>query len=232
MGAVFTNHHDHIRCDGSIATTPAAGQVHPADKAVSIRFSLPLNASGWKVFADADHSQLVPTGPSADVFEGFGLSQFGKLPGAVSRAPLFVIADSAKSGGLLAAFPMEHTVWVNRIVYNAGTQSVDIEFDFGLTAQSVHFPAMATFSFLLAWVPDASAEPEPFRAGLQRFYEIHPQIFARANQIREQGAWVDSPIDNFRSIPGMCGYNRIIGHARIKYVFQYQSCMQTLKTLG
>eukprot|EP01052_Picozoa_sp_SAG31_P042012 SAG31_NODE_6538_length_1984_cov_1.426525_2_plen_406_part_01 len=109
LGAVFTNHPDHIRCDGSIAASPAAGQVHPGDKAVTIRFSLPLDAGGWKVFADADHSQLVPAGSSAE-FEGFGLSQFGKLPGAVSRAPLFVIADSEKRGGLLAAFPMENTV--------------------------------------------------------------------------------------------------------------------------
>eukprot|EP01052_Picozoa_sp_SAG31_P042011 SAG31_NODE_6538_length_1984_cov_1.426525_1_plen_212_part_10 len=93
---------------------------------------------------------------------------------------------------------MENTVWVNRIVYNAGTRSVDFEFDFGLTAQSAHFPAMATFSFLLAWVPDAA---EPFRAGLQRFYDIHPQTFARENQIYEQGAWIDSPIDDFHSIP-------------------------------
>ena len=197
LGAVFANRHDHIRCDGSIATTPAAGQVDPGDKAVSIRFSLPLDASGWEVFADADHSQLVPKESSA-AFQGFGLSPLGNLPGALSRAPLFVIADSKKGGGLLAAFPMENTVWVNRIVYNAETQSVDIEFDFGLTAQSAHFPAMATFSFLLAWVPAAA---EPFRAGLQRFCDIHPQIFAVENQIREQGAWIDSPINDFHSIP-------------------------------
>ena len=197
LGAVFTNHHDHIRCDGSIATTPAAGQADPGDKAVSIRFSLPLDASGWEVFADADHSQLVPAESSA-AFQGFGLSPLGNLPGALSRAPLFVIADSKKAGGLLAAFPMENTVWVNRVVYNAATRSVDIEYDFGLTAQSAHFPAMATFSFLLAWVQGAA---EPFRAGLQRFYDIHPQIFAIENQIREQGAWIDSPIDDFHSIP-------------------------------
>lgn len=81
----------------------------------------------------------------------------------------------------------EDTVWVNRIVYNAATQAVELSFDFALTARSVHFPAMATFSFLLAWVPRPA---EPFRSGLQRYYDIHPRIYAREHRIRDQGAWI------------------------------------------
>jgi hypothetical protein len=200
LGAAFTGHSDHIRCDGSLVTTPAPGQARPGDKAVSIRFSLPLDASGWKVFADADRFQQVPMVPSSSVFQGGGLSQFGSLPGSVSQSPLFVAADAKTA--VLGAFPMENTVWVNRIVYNAATKTLDLTFDFGLTAQSMHFPAMATFSFLLAWVPGAT---EPFRAGLQRYYDLHPQIFAHENRIHDQGAWMPF-INDFHSIPNVADF--------------------------
>jgi|EP01047_Picozoa_sp_COSAG01_P013381 hypothetical protein len=95
------------------ATTPAARQLHPGDKAVSIRFSLLLDASGWKVFADADHSQLVPTGSSAE-FEGFGLSQFGtynranssEFQSGLCRCPRLKVLRLDKESN--SAFPLIH----------------------------------------------------------------------------------------------------------------------------
>ena len=48
LGAVFTGHSNHIRCDGSIAVTPAPGKAMStvSDKAVSLQFSMPLDARG------------------------------------------------------------------------------------------------------------------------------------------------------------------------------------------
>ena len=60
-----------------------------------------------------------------------------------------MVADSAAA--VMGGVPMEKTVWAYRIVYNARSRSIDITFDCALTAASVRFPAMSTFSFWLAW---------------------------------------------------------------------------------
>ena len=104
LGAVFSGRPNHIRCDGSIVATPAAGTPTPAvaDKAVTLTFSMPVDARGWKVFADADNFDLVPSNGSSAVFGG--LYQFGQVPGSVSRSPLLVTASSDVA--VMAAIPM------------------------------------------------------------------------------------------------------------------------------
>ena len=91
---------------------------------------------------------------------------------------------------------------MNRIVYNAATQAIELSFDFALTPRSAHFPAMATFSFLLATFPKPA---EPFRSGLQRYYNIHPQIYARENRIHDQGAWMPF-ISDLAAIPNVADF--------------------------
>lgn len=204
LSAVFSGHSTHIRCDGAVALVPADGQSISsiADRAVSVSFSLPIDASGWSVFADADNFALVPndSNGSEQIYPGGGLHQFGKLPNPVSRDPFFVVADSAAA--VMAAVPMEKTVWAYRIVYNAGTHSIDIAFDCALTAASERFPAMSTFSFWLAW---KSTPREPYRATLHRFYELHPEIYGAEHRLRDQGAWMPF-IDDLAAIPNVSDF--------------------------
>ena len=201
LGAVFTGHPSHIRCDGSIALSPGAGTDLSAvdDKAVSLRFSFPVDAGGWKVYSDADHFDNVPTSGSTETFPGGKLRQFGKLPNAISQSPLLVTADP-QHVTVIAAVPMEDFVWAYRLEYNAATQAVDITFDFALTALSDRFPSMATFSFMIAWAP--SGTKEPFRAGLQRYYDLHERIFGHEHRIHDQGAWMPF-ISDLDAIPAV-----------------------------
>lgn len=199
LSAVFSGHSTHIRCDGAVALVPPDGQAISTvtERAVSVSFSFPIDASGWSVFADADSFAAVPnaTNNSDQVFAGGGLRQFGKLPHPLSRDPFFVVADSAAA--VMAAVPMEKTVWAYRIVYNAATHSIDITFDCALTPVSERFPAMSSFSFWLAW---KSAPREPYRATLHRFYELHPTTFGAEHRLHDQGAWMPF-IDDLAAIP-------------------------------
>ena len=173
------------------------------DKAISLRFSLPLDASGWRVFGDADNYESVPSNGSSAIFAGSGLRQFGRLPNGISEAPLLVIADVNSDTAVMAAIPMESTVWVSRTVYNAGTKALEITFDFALTSQSFRFANLASFSFLLARVSGddhTTTIAEPFRAGLKRFYDLHPQIYSRDNRLHDQGAWMPF-INDLQAIP-------------------------------
>lgn len=201
LSAVFSGHSTHIRCDGAVAVVPRDGQSISAatERAISVSFSLPIDASGWRVFADADSFATVPNDKngSDQVFPGGGLRQFGKLPNPLSRDPFFVVANSAAA--VMAGVPMEKTVWAYRIVYNAATHSVDITFDCALTSASERFPAMSSFSFWLAW---QSTPREPYRATLHRFYELHPTTFGVEHRLHDQGAWMPF-IDDLEAIPGV-----------------------------
>ena len=56
LSAVFSGHKSHIRCDGAVALVPPNGQPlsSVSERAVSLSFSFPVDAGGWRVFADAD----------------------------------------------------------------------------------------------------------------------------------------------------------------------------------
>lgn len=110
LGAVFTGRPNHIRIDGSIVVATGKPISAVADKAVTLTFSMPVDAHGWKVFTDADHFDLVPSNGSSAVFGG--LYQFGKVPGSVSRSPLLVAASSDVA--VMAATPMV-SEWVDSV---------------------------------------------------------------------------------------------------------------------
>jgi hypothetical protein len=181
LQATFTGRADHIRCDGTIVAVPRAGQ-KLRDRAMSLRFSLPLDDSEWHTF-------------------GAGQRHVGRLGNAVSEWPLFVIANGSSMMSMVAAIPMDGVVYVHRIEYNSSSASktLDISFDFGLSMSSFYFPAMATFSFVLAAVTDNAGEP--FRAGVQRYYDIHPQLFD-VGRLREQGAWLPF-LKNVTDVPDL-----------------------------
>jgi hypothetical protein len=172
---------DHLAIEGRVTDTTGR------DRAVTLLFALPLDATGWQWGDDARASRLIG-----------GTSEFANTIslrcGANGKMSLYPLAAVwSERAGLALALDMDHPAQY-RLVYHAGTRQFFIAYDFGLTKDTARFPGSAGFRFVLY-----RFDPRwGFRAALQKYYDLFPQHFAK--RVTREGVWM--PFTDIAQVPG------------------------------
>lgn len=147
-----------------------------ADRAVTFLYALPLDAVGWRWGQSADEAlPIEPTGQygSSNIIEAGATGQLSNYPLANVAGP-----DCAVN---LAIDPRRPALY--RLGYSGSARLLYLAFDLALPSKLFGRPAGATVSFDIF----ASAPAWGFRAALERFYALHPDLY----QVRcpSQGIW-------------------------------------------
>jgi len=172
---------DHIVFEGRVSDT--RGQ----DRAITLVFAIPINATGWNWADDIRHNRVIS-----------GAEDFGNLvtvhcgsTGTMSLYPLATITSARE--GLALALDMGRPAHY-RLGYHSGTKQFYIAYDFGLSPETQRFPGAADFRFVLFRV-----EPRwGFRAGWARVMKIFPDYFVVRSH--DQGLWM--PFTDISTVQG------------------------------
>jgi hypothetical protein len=153
---------ESIRIEGVIQDT--TGQ----DRAVGVRFALPLDLTGWTWHHDAEsHEPIVPGSVRRLTYRsvsGIGVTS--------------IYPWSALSGpevGLSLALPLDQGPRVFVLQHDQRAPETSITFFFGLTKDALKNPSRATFSFVIfrhdpAW---------GMRSAMARYYKLFPESFKK-----------------------------------------------------
>jgi hypothetical protein len=172
---------DHLAIEGRVTDTTGR------DRAVTLLFALPLDATGWQWGDDARQSRLI--GGSGEFANTTSLRC-----GANGKMSLYPLAAVwSERTGLALALDMDHPAQY-RLVYHAGTRQFFIAYDFGLTKDTTRFPSSAGFRFVLY-----RFDPHwGFRSALQKYYDLFPQQFVK--RVAREGGWM--PFTDIAKVPG------------------------------
>ncbi len=155
------------------------------DRAITLRFALPIDAAGWQWHDDVRATRSIEADQryihAVDIKTG--------VDGEHSLYPLGAITDGECGLGL--AMDMMQPAQC-RIVFEAG--QFMLEYDLGLAAETDAFPSAAEFR---AVVFDFEGQ-WGFRGALARFYELFPEQFVR--RVEDHGLWM--PFASIREIEG------------------------------
>lgn len=179
--AKFTPAKDHLVIEGQLEDTQGR------DRAVTLLFALPIDATGWQWGDDVRHQRLISGGGELANTVTLRSGADGKM----SRYPLAAIWS--ERAGLALALDMERPAQY-RLVYHAGTKQFFIAYDFGLTKDTVKFPGRADFRFVVFGFEPAWG----FRSALQKLYDIFPQQFTK--RVKREGGWM--PFTDIAKVPG------------------------------
>jgi len=169
--AEFTAKPDHIAVQGRVSDTTRN------DRAVTLVFALPIDATGWRWGDDIHRSRLI-TGHGE--FASSVMVRSGAT-GTMSLYPLAAIWDDRT--GLALALDMAQPAQY-RVGYHAGTKQLFIAYDFGLVPDTERFPSGADFRFVVF-----RFDPRwGFRAAWQKLMQIFPDYFTV--RAKEQGIWM------------------------------------------
>ena len=180
LEANFAACRDHLVVAGRLTDTTGR------DRAVTLLFSLPLNATGWRWGDDVRRSRRVEGSGEFANTVNLRCGSNGKM----SLYPLAAVWND--HAGLALALDMDHPAQY-RLDYHAGTKQFFIAYDFGLARDTARFPSSAEFRFVLY-----GFDPRwGFRAALQKYYDIFPQHFTR--RARREGVWM--PFTDIARVP-------------------------------
>ena len=181
LEANFIPGRDHLAIEGRVTDTTGR------DRAVTLLFALPLDATGWQWGDDVRQSRLIR-----------GSGEFANTVtlrcGANGKMSLYPLAAVwSERAGLALALDMDHPAQY-RLVYHAGTRQFFIAYDFGLTKDTAKFPGSAGFRFVLY-----RFDPRwGFRAALQKYYDLFPRQFVK--RVTREGVWM--PFTDIANVPG------------------------------
>lgn len=181
LKAEITATSDHIVVQGRVSDTMGK------DRAVTLVFALPLDATGWKWGDDIRRSRVI---------EGNGeyastVNVRCGATGTMSLYPLGAVSDDR--AGIALALDMGQPAQY-RVSYLAGTKQLMIAYDFGLVKETERFPSGADFRFVLY-----RFDPRwGFRAALAKLAGIFPEYFVVRS--KEQGIWM--PFTDISTVAG------------------------------
>jgi len=162
---------NHIRIAGHLAD--GAGK----DRAVTLVFELPVDATGWRWGDDLRRSRVIDG-------NGEFVNQVSVRCGATGTLSLYPLAAIWNDRTGLALGLDLGAPAVYRVGYHAGLKRLFIAYDFGLVKDTRRFPSGADFRFVLY-----RFDPRwGFRAAWQRYLEVFPEFFVV--RAREQGLWM------------------------------------------
>ncbi|MFQ6098332.1 MAG: hypothetical protein ACE5O2_11465, partial [Armatimonadota bacterium] len=145
------------------------------DRAISLRFSLPVNAVGWLWSRDLNHAlEITPKQTLTNALPcPVGLGSFDISP---------VNAIASEDRTLAFATRMDRPA-ISRTEYDAGSGLFSIAFDFALTDIARKFPRRAPFQFYVLAADNAWG----LRAALAQYYRTCPELFVRRSPLA--GGW-------------------------------------------
>jgi hypothetical protein len=171
LQTTWTAQSNHLVLEGRVSDTTGR------DRAVTVLFGLPVDATGWRWGDDLRHSRVIQ-----------GAGEFVKettircgATGTMSLYPVGPIWDDRT--GLAVAIDMTQPA-VYRLGYHAGLKFLFLAYDFGLAPDTERFPGAADFRFVLY-----QFDPRwGFRSAWQKFTEIFPGPFVVRS--KDQGIWM------------------------------------------
>ncbi len=158
-----------------------------SDRAITLAFTLPINAIGWKWHDDLRHYKIIVE----DMEYINGVNIHTGSSGIMSLYPLACISN--QDVGIAIAIDMGMPAQY-RIVYNSSIKQFFISYDFGLTKDTDNFPSSAPFRFIIY-----KTDPEwGFRSAVKRLYDIFPDYFVCRS--KDQGIWM--PFTDVSTVEG------------------------------
>ncbi|MBK6432392.1 hypothetical protein [Candidatus Amarolinea dominans] len=178
LTATLTVQNGHLDISGDLGDTSGL------DRAVTLYFALPFDASGW-TWGDSLRSGR----PIAGAAEFRNTTSDGWSDGPVSRTPWSAVtAPGSSAAGLSLAFPLDAPRQV-RLVQGPVTRQFYLAFDLGLSSAASLNPSRASFRFLI-YRHSVSAGVNGMRAAAQRYYDALPALFTRRTPPGGEGIWV------------------------------------------
>ncbi len=160
---------------GCIAVRGKVTDRRGADRAISLSWSLPIDATGWLWDDDIRRSRTIDSGIYARTEPAACGSR------SLSVYPLASIHD--RRSGLALAMDMASPAQF-QIVYDADRKVFTLSYDFALVPESERLPSAAEFSFVFF-----PCDPD---WGFRSAHEAYMRIFAEAYTVRsrDQGIWM------------------------------------------
>ena len=172
---------------GHVAVAGRLTSVVSRDRAVTLVYALPLDATGWRwgddirrhrpIAGGGEFTHVVPSGCGAT--------------GTMSLYPVGAVWNDQT--GVAIALDLAWPA-VCRVGYHAGLKALFIAYDFGLAADTERFPSSAEFRFVLFAFDPA----EGFRSAWGRYTTIFPGFFVVRS--RDQGLWM--PFTDVATVAG------------------------------
>ncbi|MGD9497825.1 MAG: sugar-binding protein, partial [Armatimonadota bacterium] len=162
LEATLTGDEDCIRVEGLVRDSTGK------DRAVGVRFSLPIDAEGWTWWGDAEDREAVAAGGvyrrTYECKAGIGVCSI--YPWSALTGP---------DAGLSLALPLAQGPRVFVIEHDQRQPAMQLTFYAGLCADSGNHPSRFPFSFVIyrhdpAW---------GMRAAMERYYELFPESFVK-----------------------------------------------------
>jgi hypothetical protein len=162
LEATFRADTQSLRVDGMVQDTTGR------DRAVAVKFALPLNLAGWQWYHDAEEGDKIEAGPTYRLtyrcLSGIGVC---------SIYPWSAVAGPA--AGLSVALPLEQGPRSFVIQHDQCLPELSLTFYFGLARDAGNHPSRAPFSFIIyrhepAW---------GMRSAMERYYRLFPRSFVK-----------------------------------------------------
>ena len=136
LSATYRMVGEAVRVDGTLR------DLSGRDRAISVYFSYPVEAVGWKWYQDQRVAQPIEAGKKYHnlVQTGAGAN------GLASRYPLACVASDTDSLAIAAPLDVPRLC---RLGYDAGSKELYAAVDLGLSSVTEKFPSSASFSLLL-----------------------------------------------------------------------------------
>jgi hypothetical protein len=165
--AKLTGDKECLRVEGTVQDSTGR------DRAIGLRFSVPLDAAGWTWGDDAgDQREVKPATVYRNTYNcQSGLGECSIYPWSAVSA----LASAAAAPGLSLALPLAQGPRVFIIQQDQGAAELSITFFFGLSKLSGTHPSRAPFTFML-YRHDARWG---MRSAMERAYRLFAESFTR-----------------------------------------------------
>ena len=163
--------------DGAIRVSGRVVDTTGDDRAVTLTFSLPVDAAGWTWHDDPRSRREIQPGRTYtnEIDVGSGAT------GMASLYPFACISDGRR--GLALGMDMDCPAQV-RLAYDAAAGRLTIAYDVGLSGRTQQFPHAAPFAFVIYSFDGRWG----FRSAAEKFYRLFPDHFVCRS--KDQGIWM------------------------------------------
>lgn len=185
VNADFTANANSIKVSGRLMDTKHI------DRAVTLTFALPMNASGWKWGDYIRSSRDISAGQPGNIYTNSSDPDYET--GALSLYPMSAVYNNVTNKALSIAVDYNKPTHY-RLDYNGGTKQLLITFEFGLVPETQNFPSSADFSFVIY----RFGSDWGFRSAFEKYTELFPEYYTVRST--DQGIWM--PFASIRNITG------------------------------
>ena len=162
LDATLKSDEECVRVDGVVRDTTGR------DRAVAVRFGLPLDLTGWTWYLDSEERETIQA-PKAYRYTyecQSGIGECSVYPWSALSGP---------RGGLTFALPLSQGPRVFIVQHDQRLPEASITFYFGLTKHAGHHPNCAPFSFVIY-----RHDPRwGMRSAMERYYRLFPESFVK-----------------------------------------------------